>query len=1234
MKKSFLHIHLYRITSAIFLFLTLFVLCSVDIAAQTRSGGGDPGKLWRSADQSRVPERGRRQVLPERSVAFRLDAQALKGLMRAMPLEFTSEARATSVVMEVPMPDGSLSRFRIEDSPVLAPHLAEAFPAWRTFHGYGVDDPLATARFDWTKTGFHGYVLTGKGTVYIDPMQENDTENYLVYYKHEYGDATAFRCGVEDAIDLTVTDLEASPASPAFSFGSSIRTYRLAIATTGEWARGTTTSTDPQTVRAAALAAMTTSVNRLDGIFRKELGVSLLLVNPPITNDATNIIYDDPATDPYNNTDQEAQLNINQTTIDTRVGTANYDVGHLYGTGGGGVASAPSICSVQKAEGYSARAGFYGDPFTVDYVAHEIGHQFGGSHTYNNRDDGGACTTRSNSNAFEVASGSTIMSYVGICNIRNLQQYVDTGSPAFHIRSLTQMVANMQNPDNGGSCGTTSGTNAVPTVNAGANFTIPKLTPFTLTAQGNDADPGDVPNLTYSWEQYDLSPSGTGQLGTPPLGFDVDTDGVLRSLFRAYSPVTSASRTFPSMAFVLNTATNNPAGSNNPPFTYQGTHPTGAPGATCQAGNDCVIGESLPSVARTMNFRVAIRDGRGGIADSGMTVTTVNTSEPFQVTVQNTPSTWAVGSTQTVTWDVVGTDGAPISATNVNILLSTDGGQSFPITLLANAPNNGTAQVTVPNNATAQARIKVAGAGNIFFDINNANFEITGGSPAVSVGNATGGEGPTGDNPEGDPLAFTITLSSASAQPVTVRVNTNGITATEGGDFESVDNLDVVFPAGTLSRTVSVPIIEDPGDEPDETFSLDVASVTGATVSDGQGIGTIIDDDPPAIETMEFSSVAYTDDESQFAVVTVSRVGDLLNPSSVAFATVAGGTATGGATCTGNADYISQAATNVAFAVGEATRTVSVELCRDVAVDADETFQVRLTNPVGGGLGTPSIATVRINDTANQHRNTTAISTFQGIAAAPYPSNIVVTGGPSNVQRVRVTLYDLYHSFPDNLKILLVNPQGRTFILMGDAGGPQPIVNGGNVTVTFTDTAARVLPDSTVITTGLYEPTSWETTVNNFPSPAPAGPYPLPGSTIGGTSAQTLIGNFGQLDGNGTWSLYIRDDNGGNAPQSVNGGVNGGWGLELLSTTAAGVEVSGRVTTPDGRGLRNAVVSMVDSQGVVRTATTSSFGYYSFDGVEAGSSVVMNVQSRRYRFAPRIVQVIDTLTDVDFTGQE
>ncbi|MBK6725620.1 MAG: hypothetical protein IPG58_20870 [Acidobacteria bacterium] len=182
--------------------------------------------------------------------------------------------------------------------------------------------------------------------------------------------------------------------------------------------------------------------------------------------------------------------------------------------------------------------------------------------------------------------------------------------------------------------------------------------------------------------------------------------------------------------------------------------------------------------------------------------------------------------------------------------------------------------------------MKVEAAGNIFFDVNNVNFEISGGAPAVAVGNATGGEGPSADNPEGDPLVFTITLSSASAQPVTVRVNTNGITASEVAILSRSiistlcsQQAHCREPSRFRSSKIRATSLTKP-------FSLDVASATGASVSDGQGIGTIIDRRrPAAIETVEFTEAAYLDDESQSVSISIERFGDLQNPSSVTFAT-------------------------------------------------------------------------------------------------------------------------------------------------------------------------------------------------------------------------------------------------------------------------------------------------------------------------------------------------------------
>ncbi len=588
----------------------------------------------------------------------------------------------------------------------------------------------------------------------IDPYEKGDTQNYLVFYKHEYGKSSNdFSCKVKDEMSKIVeSDYKPDflPLAPEFAFGGTLRTYKLAVATTGEWSRSAAGAgvTTPQTIRDRALAVVATSVNRLIGIYTRELGSSFQLVNPR-TDSANNIIFDDPATDPYDNTDNVAQLAINQTTLNAKVTAAGYDIGHLFGTGGGGVASSPSICSSQKAEGYSARGNDTGDPFTVDYVAHEIGHQFGADHTYNNSDPSGACTTRSSIDAFEVASGATIMSYVGICSQRNLQQYVDAGLPSFHIRSMTTINANLTTgePARTG-CGTTSGANAVPSVSGGGTFTIPKLTPFTLTATGNDTDAGDVASLLYSWEEYDLAPSASGASGTPPGIYDVDTDGVLRPLFRAYSPVVRNSRTFPSLTFILNPASNDGSADvggvrgNQPMLTYTGTHPTGAPGAVCETGMTCVIGERLPTVNRTMNFRVSLRDRRGGVMDAGTSVTIAAAAGPFQVTTQNSSATsaptatWQAGTSQIVTWDVAGTDANGINAATVNILLSTDGGLTFPIALKANTPNDGTEPIIVPNNPTMAARIKVEAVGNIFFDINNVNFAIT--APTAALVSTSG----------------------------------------------------------------------------------------------------------------------------------------------------------------------------------------------------------------------------------------------------------------------------------------------------------------------------------------------------------------------------------------------------------------------------------------------------------------------------------------------------------------
>ena len=525
-------------------------------------------------------------------------------------------------------------------------------------------------------------VLSTNDTIFVDPYAKGDTRNYISYYKKNLSPAgRTWECGFVNPVDERNNTASERPAEAQVTNGSALRTYRLALAADGEY-----TAFYGGTV-ALALAGQVVTMNRVNGVYEKDLAIHMNII-------ANNnlIIYTNAATDPYLNT--SGDLAANQTTCDTVIGTANYDIGHLFGTGGGGIAGLGVVCLAgNKARGLTGSGSPVGDGYDIDYVAHEMGHQFGAFHTFNGVTFSCGGGNRAAGSAHEPGSGITIMAYAGICGAQDLAAHsIDT----FSVRSLEEIVAFREA---GGTCGPATATgNTPPTVTGPGNFTIPKSTPFALTASATDIN-GD--SLTFDWEEYDFSAA------SPP---DTDADGQPRPIFRPYLPTASGTRTYPSLTYILNNA-------NVPPPTVGGF----------------LTGEILPSIARQMTFQVVVRDNRaagGGINTATSVLTVSGTSGPFAVTSPNTAVSYAGGSAQTVTWNVNGTSGAPVNAATVNILLSTDGGLTFPTTILASTSNDGTQTVTIPNLPTATARIKVAAVGNVFFDISDVNFTIT---PGVTV---------------------------------------------------------------------------------------------------------------------------------------------------------------------------------------------------------------------------------------------------------------------------------------------------------------------------------------------------------------------------------------------------------------------------------------------------------------------------------------------------------------------
>lgn len=687
--------------------------------------------LWKKSNLSEISKRITKTDLPQKDI-FELDLKTMKKMLGTSPKRENINT-TFNLIITLPNGEGKLENFKVYENSVMAPELAAKYPEIKSYMAVGIDNPNARAYFSYSPLGFKSMTLyPDQSAVFIEPVSD-DLITYSVYKKSDKKKAfQKFECNViDEAVNMVQSNDNTTHLRGADD--GKLRTFKLALSCTAEYAAyfgGT---------KAATLAAMNNSMTRINGVFEKDFGVRLILI---ANNDA--LIYTNPTTDPYSDYAYKSNWKTeNQTILTSTIGESNYDIGHLLGAGtvNSGDAGARGSIGIDNSKGRAYTCANstnnQGDTFDINYLAHEMGHQLGANHTFTYTNEGTIAQ-------LEPGSGSTIMGYAGV-TIKDIQQYADAYFHSISIQQVTDIIKTK-------TCATIILTgNAVPVANAGIDYTIPKGTPFMLKDTATDANSTDA--LTYSWEQLDLGNATT----TVPSS--AATTG---PLFRSYNPSTSSTRYFPNMNTIL-------AGLSS----TQGSR---------------IISETLPVVARTLNFRLTVRDNRiGGGANNSddMIVTVDGVAGPFTVDSQNTAISYPAGSTQTINWTVSGTNANGVNCANVDILLSTDGGQTFSTTLLAGTPNDGSQNIVIPNIPGTTNRIMVKGSNHIFFDVNNTNFTI---SNSVIA----------------DTTAPTASILTASG---TTTLSTN-LSWTAATDNVSVTGYDVyqngVFKTSTTTTTLAV----------------------------------------------------------------------------------------------------------------------------------------------------------------------------------------------------------------------------------------------------------------------------------------------------------------------------------------------------------------------------------------------------------------------------------------------
>ena len=651
----------------------------------------------------------KRASFPKEFKLFDLNIEPLKSeLLSAV------DNKSGSAIISLPNADGGIEQFEVFEASNFEPELQAKFPEIRAFSGRGITDKYATVKLSISPQGIsttvfrassNNLINVSSGETEFIESYSADQKIYAVYRSNRNKGELPWVCGTQDQSLFMNWKAKIPVPDVVSSSEGTIRTLRLVQSCNGEYANyfGATSSAQVSLV----LAGFNATLTRANGVYERDLGLHLNLIP-----ETTSVIFYNPATDPYSTTlsDWNQQL---QTTLTNTVGDAKYDIGHMFGaSGGGGNAGCIGCVCVNPttAEPLGKGSGItspsdgipVGDNFDIDFVTHEMGHQLGGNHTFS---FGQLPIPEMLGQDKEVGSGITIMGYAGVTTVNDVAPH---SIDVFHETSIEQIQTNLATK---GCSMPVTNTNHAPVVAALSNYTIPITTPFRLTGSATDPD-GDA--LTYNWEQND-SAQDTG--ATLALALAQPTKAIGPN-WLSFPSTSSPTKLFPKLSTIL-----------------AGQFTTAAGSGSTQG----ILIEALSSITRDLHFRLTVRDNHPYIPNvatgqtqfKDMTVSVTNLAGPFMVVQPNINEIYAGGTTQTVIWTVANTD-LILGTANVNIKLSTDGGLTFPVTLKANTPNDGTESVVMPNTGTTTARIMVEAVGNIFFDISNTNFTITG--PAAPQG--------------------------------------------------------------------------------------------------------------------------------------------------------------------------------------------------------------------------------------------------------------------------------------------------------------------------------------------------------------------------------------------------------------------------------------------------------------------------------------------------------------------